>query len=125
MVELVNHELVEMLHDGARSSVHLGRSKKTGKLCIIKIARRGANGTRNIAILKHQYEITRRLDLDGIIKVQSLETRLDYAALIMEYFEGRSLRSVIVDTAHHLGLAQATRIALQLADTLGAIHERN
>ncbi|WP_437677166.1 AAA family ATPase [Sorangium sp. So ce131] len=125
MVELVNHELVDTLHDGSRSSVYLGRSKSTGKLCVIKVARKGANGTRNIAILKRQYEITRRLELDGIVKVHDLEVRLDYAALIMEYFAGRSLRAVIDDGGHDVGLVPATRIALQLAATLGAIHERN
>ncbi|WP_437589412.1 AAA family ATPase [Sorangium sp. So ce1000] len=125
MVELLNHELLETLHDGARSSVYLGRKKSTGKMCVIKVARKGVNGTRNVAILKRQYEITRQLDLDGIVRVHELEVRLDYAALVMEYFAGRSLRAIIDGNGQGVGLAQAVRIALQLADTLGAIHERN
>ncbi|WP_437316627.1 AAA family ATPase [Sorangium sp. So ce385] len=135
MVELLNHELLDTLHDGARSSVYLGRKKSTGKMCVIKVARKGVNGTRNVAILKRQYEITRNLDLDGVVKVYDLEVRLDYAALIMEYFAGRSLRSIIDEgidegigeggNGRGIGLVQSVRIALQLADTLGAIHERN
>ncbi|WP_437983010.1 AAA family ATPase [Sorangium sp. So ce117] len=125
MVELLNHELLETLHDGARSSVYLGRKKSTGKMCVIKVARKGVNGTRNVAILKRQYEITRHLDLDGVVRVHELEVRLDYAALVMEYFAGRSLRAIIDGNGQGVGLAQAVRIALQLADTLGAIHERN
>ncbi|WP_437278287.1 AAA family ATPase [Sorangium sp. So ce375] len=125
MVELLNHELIETLHDGARSSVYLGRKKSTGKMCVIKVARKGVNGTRNVAILKRQYEITRHLDLDGVVRVHELEVRLDYAALVMEYFAGRSLRAVIDGNGQGVGLAQAVRIALQLAETLGAIHERN
>ncbi|WP_438034009.1 AAA family ATPase [Sorangium sp. So ce204] len=125
MVELLNHELLETLHDGARSSVYLGRKKSTGKMCVIKVARKGVNGTRNVAILKRQYEITKHLDLDGVVRVHELEVRLDYAALVMEYFAGRSLRAIIDGNGQGVGLAQAVRIALQLADTLGAIHERN
>ncbi|WP_437763006.1 AAA family ATPase [Sorangium sp. So ce281] len=125
MVELLNHELLETLHDGARSSVYLGRRKSTGKMCVIKVARKGVNGTRNVAILKRQYEITKHLDLDGVVRVHELEVRLDYAALVMEYFAGRSLRAIIDGNGQGVGLAQAVRIALQLADTLGAIHERN
>ncbi|WP_438006676.1 AAA family ATPase [Sorangium sp. So ce321] len=125
MVELLNHELLDTLHDGSRSSVYLGRKKSTGKMCVIKVARKGVNGTRNVAILKRQYEITRNLDLDGIVRVYDLEVRLDYAALIMEYFAGRSLRAIIDESGEGVGLARAVRIALQLADTLGAIHERN
>ncbi|MGK3988492.1 AAA family ATPase [Sorangium sp. So ce136] len=125
MVELLNHELLDTLHDGARSSVYLGRKKSTGKMCVIKVARKGVNGTRNVAILKRQYEITRNLDLDGIVRVYDLEVRLDYAALIMEYFAGRSLRAIIDESGEGIGLVRAVRIALQLADTLGAIHERN
>ncbi|KYF80781.1 protein kinase [Sorangium cellulosum] len=125
MVELLNHELLDTLHDGSRSSVYLGRKKSTGKMCVIKVARKGVNGTRNVAILKRQYEITRNLDLDGIVRVYDLEVRLDYAALIMEYFAGRSLRAIIDESGEGIGLVRAVRIALQLADTLGAIHERN
>ncbi|WP_437991540.1 AAA family ATPase [Sorangium sp. So ce145] len=125
MVELLNHELLETLHDGARSSVYLGRKKSTGKMCVIKVARKGVNGTRNVAILKRQYEITKHLDLDGVVRVHELEVRLDYAALVMEYFAGRSLRAILDGNGEGVGLAQAVRIALQLADTLGAIHERN
>ncbi|XYH97522.1 AAA family ATPase [Sorangium sp. So ce1128] len=125
MVELLNHELLDTLHDGSRSSVYLGRKKSTGKMCVIKVARKGVNGTRNVAILKRQYEITRNLDLDGIVRVYDLEVRLDYAALIMEYFAGRSLRAIIDERGEGIGLVRAVRIALQLADTLGAIHERN
>ncbi|WP_437547428.1 AAA family ATPase [Sorangium sp. So ce367] len=125
MVELLNHELLETLHDGARSSVYLGRKKSTGKMCVIKVARKGVNGTRNVAILKRQYEITKHLDLDGVVRVHELEVRLDYAALVMEYFAGRSLRAIIDGNGQGVALAQAVRIALQLADTLGAIHERN
>ncbi|MDC0679286.1 AAA family ATPase [Sorangium atrum] len=124
-MELLNHELLETLHDGARSSVYLGRKKSTGKMCVIKVARKGVNGTRNVAILKRQYEITKHLDLDGVVRVHELEVRLDYAALVMEYFAGRSLRAIIDGNGQGVGLAQAVRIALQLADTLGAIHERN
>ncbi|WP_437967223.1 AAA family ATPase [Sorangium sp. So ce260] len=127
MVELLNHELLDTLHDGARSSVYLGRKKSTGKMCVIKVARKGVNGTRNVAILKRQYEITRDLDLDGVVRVYDLEVRLDYAALIMEYFAGRSLRAIIDESGNGqgVGLVRSVRIALQLADTLGAIHDRN
>ncbi|WP_438025880.1 AAA family ATPase [Sorangium sp. So ce233] len=125
MVELLHHELLDTLHDGSRSSVYLGRKKSTGKMCVIKVARKGVNGTRNVAVLKRQYEITRHLDLDGVVRVYDLEVRLDYAALIMEYFVGRSLRTIIDEGGEGVELARAVRIALQLADTLGAIHERN
>ncbi|KYF74712.1 protein kinase [Sorangium cellulosum] len=125
MVELLHHELLDTLHDGSRSSVYLGRKKSTGKMCVIKVARKGVNGTRNVAVLKRQYEITRHLDLDGIVRVYDLEVRLDYAALIMEYFAGRSLRAIIDEGGEGVELARAVRIAIQLADTLGAIHERN
>lgn len=125
MVELLHHELLDTLHDGSRSSVYLGRKKSTGAMCVIKVARKGVNGTRNVAVLKRQYEITRHLDLDGVVRVYDLEVRLDYAALVMEYFAGCSLRALIDESDEGVDLARAVRIALQLADTLGAVHERN
>ncbi|AUX47541.1 protein kinase [Sorangium cellulosum] len=124
MVELIHNELIDTLHDGARSSVYLGRSKSSGELRVIKVARRGVNGIRNVAVLRRQYELTKKLDLDGIVKVYDIEVRLDYAALIMEHFAGRSLRAIL-DDGRDVGLVPAVRIGVGLADTLGAIHERN
>ncbi|WP_438015488.1 ATP-binding sensor histidine kinase [Sorangium sp. So ce315] len=124
MVELIRHEVLEALHHGPRHSVYLGRTRSTGDLCIIKVARRGIHGPREIAMLKREHEITRKLDLNGVVKVHDLEVRGDQAALVLEHFEGRSLRAVIDDHGH-VGPAAAIQLALQLADTLGAIHDRN
>ncbi|WP_437659030.1 trifunctional serine/threonine-protein kinase/ATP-binding protein/sensor histidine kinase [Sorangium sp. So ce1182] len=125
MVELIRHEVLEALHHGPRHSTYLGRTRSTGALCILKVARRGAHGPREIAMLKREHEITSKLDMDGIVKVLDLEVRGDQAALAMEHFEGRSLRAVIDERGYDAGPAAAIKIALQLAETLGTLHDRN
>ncbi|WP_437753658.1 trifunctional serine/threonine-protein kinase/ATP-binding protein/sensor histidine kinase [Sorangium sp. So ce1389] len=125
MVELIRHEVLEALHHGPRHSTYLGRTRSTGALCILKAARRGVHSPREIAMLKREHEITSKLDVDGIVKVLDLEVRGDQAVLVMEHFEGRSLRAMIDGRGDDAGPAAAIKIALQLAETLGAIHDRN
>ncbi|WP_438023952.1 trifunctional serine/threonine-protein kinase/ATP-binding protein/sensor histidine kinase [Sorangium sp. So ce233] len=125
MIELIRHEVLEALHHGPRYSVYLGRARSTGALCVLKVARRGVHGPREIAMIKREYEITSKLDVGGIVKVHDLEVQGDQAALAMEHFDGRSLRATIDDRGHDVGPATAIKMALQLADTLGAIHDRN
>ncbi|WP_437480332.1 ATP-binding sensor histidine kinase [Sorangium sp. So ce1014] len=125
MVELIRHEVIDALHHGPRHSVYLGRTRSTGALCTLKVARRDLHGPREIAMLKREHEITSKLDLDGIVRARDLEVRVDQAALVLEHFEGRSLRAIIDDHGRDIGPAAAIRVALQLAETLGAIHDRN
>ncbi|WP_437502471.1 trifunctional serine/threonine-protein kinase/ATP-binding protein/sensor histidine kinase [Sorangium sp. So ce1099] len=125
MVELIRHEVLEALHHGPRHSTYLGRTRSTGALCILKVARRGVHGPREIAMLKREHEITSKLDVDGIVKVLDLEVRGDQAALVMEHFEGRSLRAMLDESGYDAGPAAAIKITLQLAETLGALHDRN
>ncbi|WP_437809495.1 trifunctional serine/threonine-protein kinase/ATP-binding protein/sensor histidine kinase [Sorangium sp. So ce1078] len=125
MVELIRHEILDALHHGPRHSVYLGRTRSTGALCILKVARRDVHGPREIARLKREHEITSKLDLDGIVRACDLEVRGDQAALVLEHFEGRSLRAIIDERGRDIEPAAAIRMALQLAETLGAIHDRN
>ncbi|XXX74578.1 AAA family ATPase [Sorangium sp. So ce134] len=125
MVELIRHEVLDALHHGPRHSVYLGRTRSTGALCLLKVARRDIHGPREIARLQREHEITSKLDLDGIVKVRDLEVRSDQAALVLEHVEGRSLRAALDDRGRDIGPAPAIRLALQLAETLGAVHDRN
>ncbi|WP_437951273.1 ATP-binding sensor histidine kinase [Sorangium sp. So ce296] len=125
MVELIRHEVLDALHHGPRHSVYLGRTKSTGALCLLKVARRDVHGPREIAMLQREHEITSKLDLEGILKARDLEVRSDQVALVLEHFEGRSLRAILDERGRDIGPAPAIQLALQLADTLGAIHDRS
>ncbi|HAA31495.1 MAG TPA: hypothetical protein DCE56_32060, partial [Cyanobacteria bacterium UBA8553] len=72
---------------------------------------------------KHEYEITKNLDLAGIIKPYSLENYQNGIALILEDFGGRSLQEFICDSP--IPIRDFLTIAIGLASSLGEVHKNN
>lgn len=123
MFELSKYEIVERIHEGA-NNVYLGRTKATGETCVIKVAQIDGDGPRKVAMIKREYEIARGIDAPGVVKPLDLELLPGGAALILEH-AGQSLAQLLADRSFNLNLAAALRIAVQVADVLGALHRAN
>ncbi len=120
MMELAKYEILDRIHEGA-SNVYLGRRREDGARCVVKLAQRGADGARKVAMIKREYEIASRLDIAGVVKLLDLEARAGDAALIMEY-AGESLARLLRTPAFRLDVPRAIAIAVQVVETLGALH---
>ncbi|HTU62309.1 MAG TPA: serine/threonine-protein kinase, partial [Polyangiales bacterium] len=75
-----------------------------------------------IARLRHGYELQRSLDTPGVTKTIALEEHDRSVLLVMADEGGEPLRSSLRGEA--LNLQDALRIALQLVQTLGNLHQR-
>ncbi len=122
MIELSRHRVLERIHEGVNSDVFLAEEIATGRKCAVKVARTGVHSARKIAMIKHEYALTRALEIPGVVKPLALEVRPGQAALVMEY-AGQSLAHVL--RGAEPDVARALRIGIQLAETLGAIHAAN
>src|SRR5262245_52606930 len=71
---------------------------------------------KELARLRHEYAITKELDLNGVAKSFELERYGSRLALIMENFDGKPLSEVM--TAKKLDLKTRLEIAVALADIL-------
>lgn len=124
-MELANHRLLERIHEGVDADVFLGEEASTGQPRAIKLAHPGPGVARRIAMLQHEYSVTRELDMDGVIRPVSLDVDGEQGALVMEH-GGTSLAQLLKESpgGHGLGLVPSLRIAIQVATTLGEIHAR-
>ncbi|NJK53363.1 MAG: protein kinase [Leptolyngbyaceae cyanobacterium SU_3_3] len=77
---------------------------------------------RKIARVRHEYEITKNLDLTGIVKPCGLE-KYNGLAIVFEDFGGKSLNHFLAKNRPNL--STFLNIAIQLVKTLGKLHERN
>ena len=122
MIELEGYRIVETIHQGAQNSVHLGRARADDRPVVIKVARKQRDDIKSIVTLKHEYEITRGLRIPGVVETYDFEQHPGHAALIMEDFGGRAIRYLMSHRRLHPGIDQRLTIAIQVAETLGALH---
>ncbi len=69
-----------------------------------------------ITLLKHEYQIAKNLDIEGIVKPYSLENYQNGLALVLEDFNAESLQHLL--TRKKIELIEFLQIAIQLAQTL-------
>lgn len=92
------------------------------RLVAIKVLASAYPTESDLLALRHQYAIASSLDLEGSVRVYSLEEVDRGYALVMEYFGGISLDRYCQDRQDRcLSPIETIEIAIQLADTLHAL----
>ena len=108
------------LHEGRRIRVLRGIRDADGLPVIIKALRRRHPPLRDIAKLRHEFELLRRFDDDRIVRAIDLVEHGSRVALVLEDFGGDALRSQIPLTG--FGVATFLRIAISLCEALAVVH---
>ncbi|EDN68676.1 Serine/Threonine protein kinase and Signal Transduction Histidine Kinase [Beggiatoa sp. PS] len=80
---------------------------------------------------RQEYEITKNLTLDGVVKTYGLEKYQNTLVIILEDFGGESLKDLLKAIQFPFekegleGISQFLHLAIQIAGTLGQIHAAN
>ncbi|HLO49731.1 MAG TPA: AAA family ATPase [Kamptonema sp.] len=117
-----NYKLIEKINEGLNTVVYRGERKEDRQSVIIKILRAEYPTLEEIMQLRHEYEISQHLNLEGIIKPYGLENHRNGLALILEDSKGEALKKFL--NGRKLELKVFLDIAIQLADTLGKLHDK-
>lgn len=118
--EIAGYQILEQLYSGSRTVVYRAISQADHSPVVIKVLQRNHPTFSDLLQFRNQYAITRHLTLPGIIRPQSLELHGHSYALVMEDFEGESLRTYANDQP--LPIDQVLAIALQLTDILHSLN---
>ncbi|MEG4572783.1 AAA family ATPase [Microcoleus sp. N3A4] len=116
-----NYKLIEKINEGLTTVVYRAERKEDRTAVIIKILSSDYPTLEEIMQLRHEYEISRHLNLEGIVKPYGLENHRNGLALILEDSKGEALKKFLSD--RQLQLTEFLAIAIQLADTLGKLHD--
>jgi serine/threonine protein kinase len=117
----INYQLIEKINQGLNTVVYRAQRKQDRQAVIIKILRAEYPNLEEIMQLRHEYELSRNLNLEGIVKPYGLENHRNGLALILEDSKGEALKNFL--SIHKLKLKDFLSIAIQLADTLGKLHD--
>lgn len=119
---LPGYEVLEQIYQGSNTIIHRGRRTGDSVPVMIKTLRSEYPTPRQIASLRHEFEIIKNLNLPGVVKAYELINWDDQIALIFEDFGGQSLNSLIA--AEELDLTSTLKYAIELAKILGSLHEQ-
>jgi predicted ATPase len=73
--------------------------------------------------LKHEFEINKKIESDGVLKEYGIESYRDRMALILEDFGGENLKNSQI--FHQFDIKIFLKIAIRLTEILGNIHYKN
>ena len=120
MVLLPGYLVLDRIHESMNSEVYRAIREEDAQRVILKVLKADYPTLSQLTRYKQEYELTCYLNLEGVVKVYSLE---QYKVMILEDFGGESLN--IIQKNYQFDLADFLDIAIKITTTLGEIHAKN
>ena len=120
---LPGYKITEVVQLGVKSIIYRAVRESDGALVIIKTLNSDYPTIEEFTRLKHEYQISSNLNIEGIIKPHSLEKYKNSFALILEDCGGESLRHHLAGT--NIKYNKFLPLAIQLSQTLGEVHKNH
>ncbi|MFE4107286.1 AAA family ATPase [Almyronema epifaneia] len=122
MIVLPGYDISEIINRGTRVDVYRGLRQADRQPIVAKVLKAQYPQLQDIAKLRHEYQLTRSLAIEGVVKSYTLEKYHNGLALILEAFGHESLRQVL--QRQQFSLSEFLQIAIQLSETLGQLHQQ-
>jgi predicted ATPase/serine phosphatase RsbU (regulator of sigma subunit)/tRNA A-37 threonylcarbamoyl transferase component Bud32 len=128
MVNIKGYQILNQIYESANSLVYQAIREQGNQPVILKVLKEDYPTSAELTRYKQEYEITRNLNTDGVVKAYSLESYQRTLVIILEDFGATSLKQLVnnhVGTKPALSLQEFLDIAIKIAESLGKIHAAN
>ncbi|MEG4090034.1 AAA family ATPase [Microcoleus sp. Pol12B4] len=122
-ITIFGYNLSEAIYESVNTIIYRGTKDIDRTSAIIKTFKAEHPTIEEISRLRHEHKILRHLDCEGIVKPIALENYHNGLALIVENFSGQSLKDFLNNQP--LAINAFIKIGIQLATTVGDIHQSN
>lgn len=123
MLSAADYKFLEKLYSGNHIDAYRGeRVSDKGKV-ILKTTKGDYPSDKDIAALHHEFHLLEKLHLPGIIRAESLFEQQHRWILVLEDIAGKPLQEFL--NGKPLELKEFFRIALQLVDIIGSLHQHH
>ena len=119
-----DYEIIQKIYESANSIVHRAILKADNQPIILKILKENYPTPSELTRYKQEYEITRSLNSDGIIKAYDLQRYENSLVMFLEDFGGESL-TLLMGNKRQFTLKEFLYIAIKITESLAAIHAAN
>ena len=122
MLKLVDYTVTNKIYESDETIVYRGYRNQDKQAVIIKGLQKDSLDPKRIAQFHHEYDITKDLNLQSIVKSYALQKHENSIVLILEDIQGDSLRDIL--KKQETDLTTFLQIALKLAKCLGELHAK-
>ena len=123
MTALTGYQILAKIYESDNSLVYRAVRDRDNQPIILKILQEDYPTPAELTRYKQEYEITRSLNLDGVVKAYDLQRYQNSLVMLLEDFGGESLKQWM--TKRQFTLEEFLMIAIHIAESLGAIHAAN
>jgi predicted ATPase/signal transduction histidine kinase len=123
LVNIPNHQVVEQIYESTNSQVYRGIRQSDNLPVILKALNTDFPSFQALGRYKLEYEITKKLASNFVIKAYGLERYNRRFFLILEDFGGISLAELLNN--NKLNLIDFLNLAIQICEGVGEIHAAN
>jgi len=124
MLTLPNYQIGTQIYESANSLVYRGLRKKDNQPVILKVLKEDYPTPAELTRYRQEYEITKSLDLDGVVKTYGIEKYQNTLVIVLEDFGGESLKTIF-EKEKQISISDFLPLAIQIAEALGQIHAAN
>jgi predicted ATPase/serine phosphatase RsbU (regulator of sigma subunit)/tRNA A-37 threonylcarbamoyl transferase component Bud32 len=111
------------IYESANSLVYRGIRQSDNQPIILKILKENYPTPQELARYRTEYQITKSLNISGVVKVYDLQKYQNTLVMSLEDFGGESLK--ILMQQRSFSLAEFLSIAIKVTEILGQIHASN
>ncbi|MEH2325227.1 MAG: AAA family ATPase [Nostoc sp.] len=127
IARIPDYTIASLIYEATATVIYRAYSKANGHSVVIKLLKAEYPTVKEIAQIKHEYEIIQKLNIAGVIRAYEL---ISYdngysngLAMVLEDFGGESLKAQISNTGFEL--RKFLNIAGQITETLGELHNHH
>ncbi|MEB3827534.1 trifunctional serine/threonine-protein kinase/ATP-binding protein/sensor histidine kinase [Phormidium sp. CCY1219] len=120
MLSLPGYQVLAKIYESPNTLVYRGRREQDGQPVILKLLNKDYPSAEELANHQQEYELTRSLNLTGVVQAYSLEKQNNTPIAILEDFGGESLK--ILMNSQKFTILGFLTIAIKVAETLGELH---
>jgi serine/threonine protein kinase len=122
MITINNYQITETIFDSANTLVYRGQKTEDNQPVILKVLKENYPSPEKLTHYRQEYEITRDLNIDGVIDAYNLEKYQKTLMIVLEDFGGQSLQQLF-DAP--LDISKFLSLAISITEILGEIHAAN
>ena len=116
------YHISALVYESSKSLVYRGRRLLDDQPVILKVLKQDYPTPQELRRYEQEYELTRSLNISGVVKAYALERYQNTLMICLEDFGGESVNDWLA--THELTLRDALALAIQMTDIVGQIHEQ-
>lgn len=124
MSEAHDYQIINKIYESSHSLVYRAIFTQSQQPIVLKVLKEDYPSPAQMTRYKQEYEITRSLDIEGVVKAYELRKHGNTLAMFLEDFGGESLNQIL-SKSQPLTLLEFLALAIPLCEILEAIHSAN